>query len=139
MSVLADESADIITRMDENQQRRLLEFARQLVTGTDQPSTEAAPTLKELWDTSPDERPQSSAVAVARLFGVKKERGEGNAALQPFSHKIHLARHHQNPGQPNLAITRKCGGFRVTDRAFNGWVFCPIIIQFRPFFGDHVV
>lgn len=73
MTVLADELADIITRMDEHKQRRLLEFAQQLLAETDPPSIEAAPTLKELWDASPDERPQSSATAVARLFGVKKK------------------------------------------------------------------
>lgn len=65
MGVLADKLVDIITRLDEHKQRRLLEFAQQLMEETDinVPDTLS---LEELARLPYDERNRAVAAALAR-------------------------------------------------------------------------
>ena len=65
MSVLADELADIITRLDENKQRRLLEFAQQLVEEADIRVPDTL-TLEELARLPYEERNRAVAAALTR-------------------------------------------------------------------------
>lgn len=65
MTILADELANIITRMDENKQRRLLEFAQHLMEETDI-SVPDTPTLEQLARLPYEERNRAVAAALAR-------------------------------------------------------------------------
>lgn len=66
MSVLADELADIITRLDEHKQRRLLEFAQRLVEEADQTRVKRSYTARELWAMPYEERNRLAMEALAR-------------------------------------------------------------------------
>lgn len=66
MSFLADELVDIITRMDEHKQRRLLEFAQHLMEETDQTSVKRSYTARELWAMPYEERNRLAMEALAR-------------------------------------------------------------------------
>lgn len=66
MTVLADELADIITRMDEHKQRRLLEFAQQLIEETDEIPVKRSYTARELWAMPYAERNRLAMEALAR-------------------------------------------------------------------------
>ncbi len=66
MSVLSDELADIITHLDENKQRGLLEFAQQLVEESDHIPVKRSYTARELWAMPYEERNRLAMEALAR-------------------------------------------------------------------------
>ncbi len=66
MTILADELADIITRLDENKQRRLLEFAQHLMEEVDHTPVKRGYTARELWAMPYEERNRLAMEALAR-------------------------------------------------------------------------